>query len=197
LLVITDRKSTRKDLSKIINDCFKAGVKAIQLREKDLPSNRLLALANKLKKTTKSKLIINDRLDIALLSSSDGVHSPEKGIDAKYIKKYAKNLLAGRSVHSKEQAIRAERGGFDYLLFGPVFRTPTKIKYGAPQGLKKLKQICSAVNIPVFAVGGITPRRVKKCLTAGAYGVASISAVMKSANIRKTISEFKGVLEGL
>ena len=84
----------------------------------------------------------------------------------------------------------AEKDGFDYLMFGPVFRTPAKIKFGKPQGLKKLNQICSAVNIPVFAVGGINPARVKKCISAGAYGVAAIREFMKTKDLRKTINDF-------
>lgn len=194
LLVITDRKLAKDSLEKIIGNCVKSGVKAIQLREKDLPSNELLRLTRKLRKTVKGNLIINDRLDIALLSNANGVHSPEKGIDAEYIKRYNKNFQAGKSVHSIKQAVNAEKVGFDYILFGPVFRTPAKVKYGSPQGLEKLKKVCNSVNIPVFAVGGIIPMRVRKCINVGAHGVAVIGAVMKSNNVKKTIGVFKDEL---
>lgn len=197
LLVITDRKRAKSDLEKVVMDLCKNGVKAIQLREKDLPAVRLLKLCKEIKSITgksRTKLIVNDRLDIALLCNADGLHSPEKGIDAKNIKKYNKNFIAGKSVHSLTQALKAEKSGFDYLLFGPVFRTASKIKYGEPQGLAKLKKVCDSVNIPVFAVGGITPERINKCMNAGAFGVAAITPFMKSGNIKKTVNEFKSQL---
>lgn len=199
LIVITDRKLAGRGLVSVVRDCTKSGVKAIQLREKDLPAGELASLAKKIKSSlskSRAKLIINDRIDIALLSNADGLHSPENGTDIKYLKKY-KNMIFGKSVHSVQQAFEAEKSGYEYILFGPVFRTQAKIKYGPPQGLEKLKKICNAVNIPVFAVGGITPARVKKCLNAGAYGVAVIRAVMKSRNIKKTVNEFKKELSEL
>lgn len=197
LLVITDRKSAKRNLEKVVLDLCKNGVKAIQLREKDLQAGRLLELSKKMKSLTgksRTKLIVNDRLDIALLCNADGLHLPENGIDAGYIKKYNKNFITGKSVHSLKQALMAEKSGFDYLLFGPVFRTASKIKYGSPQGLTKLKKVCDSVKIPVFAVGGITPQRVKKCLNAGAFGVAAIGVFMKSADIKKTVNEFRSRL---
>jgi thiamine-phosphate pyrophosphorylase len=199
LIVITDRKLAGRRLISVVSDCVKSGVKAIQLREKDLQASELARLAKKIKSSlskSRTKLIINERLDIALLSNAEGLHSSENGTDIKYLKKY-KNMIFGKSVHSVSQAKVAEKSGYDYILFGPVFRTQAKIKYGPPQGLDKLKKICNAVNIPVFAVGGITPARVKKCLKAGAYGVAAISSVMKSPNVMKILTEFKTELGGL
>jgi len=197
LLVITDRKMVKSGLEKVIKDLCKNGVKAVQLREKDLAANKLLELSLKsraITAKTRTKLIINDRLDIATLCRANGVHSPEKGIDAKYVKKFGKNFLAGKSVHSEKQATEAEKAGFDYLLFGPVFRTKSKVKYGKPQGINKLKKVCDLVSIPVYAVGGINPARVKKCIDAGASGIAGIGSFMKSSDINRTVNEFKSVL---
>lgn len=196
LILITDKKLAGKDFLKIIKKSSECGVKAIQLREKKLPAAVVVTLANSIKKIIQqhTKLIINERLDIALLTKAEGIHSPVNGIIRKYI---PSELIAGKSVHSKLEAVKAEKEGYDYILFGPVFRTPAKIKYGSPQGLDKLSDICKSVSIPVFAVGGISPKRVKKCLYAGAYGVAVIRAVMKSNDARKTINEFKSELGGL
>jgi thiamine-phosphate pyrophosphorylase len=194
-IVITDRLKLRTGtLEKIIEQCCISGVRAVQLREKDLNAYELLNLAFDLRKITKkysSYLIINDRLDIVLLSKADGLHSPRNGISCKDVKKINNKLLSGTSVHSLEQAVQAEKSGFDYIMFGPIFRTASKIKYGKPQGLKKLKEVCTSVKIPVIAVGGITPPRAKRCKVQGAYGVAVISAVMRASNIKKTISEFQ------
>lgn len=198
LMVITDRKlAGRRNQNDVIRIACKFGVRAIQLREKDLDSKSLLILAKEIKKftiKTGTALFINDRLDIALLSGASGIHIPVNGLPIKAIETKRKKLLSGKSIHSVQDAVKAEKNGFDYLLFGPVFRTAKKIKYGKPQGLKKLKEICGKVKIPVFAVGGIDPKRTKKCLEEGAYGVAVISAIMKSDNIKKTVSEFENAL---
>jgi thiamine-phosphate pyrophosphorylase len=195
LIFITD-SSLNKNLYKIVSDACNGGLMAIQLREKNLPANELLALSNKLRIITKkhhSKLLINDRIDIAILSGADGLHSPEHGIDPHQIKKKNK-LLFGKSVHSLSSAKEAERMGFDYVIFGPVYQTPSKIKYGKPQGLGKLKMVCSSVNVPVFAVGGVNPERAKNCIEAGAHGVAVIREIMLSKDLKKTMSEFKVAL---
>jgi thiamine-phosphate pyrophosphorylase len=201
LIVITDRKKCRpKPLNDVVKTACLHGVKAYQLREKDLSDADLLSLAKNLRKISsryRAKLIINDRLDIALLSKANGIHSPEKGILPKQAKPFRKNLLIGRSTHSLKSALEAERKGYDYLIFGPVYRTQSKIKYGKPKGLKDVKRVCARVEIPVFAVGGINPERAKRCIKAGAYGVAVIGAVMKSKNIKKTVTEFKENLGSL
>lgn len=201
LLLISDRKlCISNSIEETASISFAAGVKAFQLREKDLTSSELLILAKKLKIITQkhsASLIINDRLDIALLSGADGVHSPENGIPANAVKKISKNLIVGKSIHSVKSAVEAEKNGYDYIIAGPVFRTSSKMKYGKPLGLILLKLICDSVNLPVFAVGGINPERAKKCIKAGAHGVAVIGAIFKSKNIKKTVLEFKKSLCGL
>jgi len=192
LILITDSK-LNKDLYKIVNKACNAGVKAVQLREKELPPKELLKLAQQLRTSTKknkAKLFINDRYDIALLSKADGLHAPEKGIMPSHIK-YPQKIILGRSVHSLKSAIEAEQNGFDYIIFGPVFKTPSKVKFGSPQGIGKLKEVTASVTIPVFAVGGITPSKAKKCIDAGAFGVAVIREIMQSNNIARTVIDFK------
>lgn len=201
LIVITDRKSC-KDISLIdkVASLCREGVRAVQVREKDLIGRELLSLSKGLRSTTlafRSSLIVNDRLDIALLSRADALHIPENGLSLDIVKKFRKNLFFGKSTHSLKSAIHAEKEGFDYIIFGPVFRTPSKIKYGKPAGLEKLHEVCKSVSIPVYAVGGITPERAKKCLDNGVYGVAVISALMKSVNLEQTINEFKQALGDL
>jgi thiamine-phosphate pyrophosphorylase len=195
LILITDRIACKPNkLEDVIKSACQNGVKAVQLREKNLDSHSLLKFAKKLRKITKhysAKLIINDRLDIALLSKADGLHSPVNGLTAEQIRNHHKKLVTGKSVHSLEEAVRAERLGFDYIIFGPVFRTPSKTAYGKPKGLKELKKVCMNVNIPVFAVGGINPVRAGKCIKQGAYGVAVIRNIMCSKKIKQTLKQFK------
>lgn len=201
LIAITDRKSC-KDSSVIdrITSICKEGVRAIQVREKDISGAELLSLTKGLRTITlsfRSSLIINDRIDIALLSRADAIHLPENGLPLNILKQYRKKLLFGKSTHSVESALRAEKDGFDYIIFGPIFKTSSKVKYGKPMGLRKLKKVCESVSIPVFAVGGITPERAKKCIDNGVYGVAVISALMKSDDLTRSIKEFKQALGNL
>lgn len=200
LMVITDSRLCIGDLNSRLKKLYQSGVKAVQLREKSSPASSILEVAVKANKDAvkyHSQLIVNDRLDIALLAGCSAVHSPAMGIPNKEIKKYIKNSISGKSVHSVAEAVQAEKAGYDYLLFGPVFRTPAKIKFGKPQGLAKLKKVCNAVKIPVFAVGGINPARVSKCLNAGAYGVAGIRDFMTTKNVKATVSNYRKVLGGL
>ena len=198
LILVTDRKLVDEgSLEGFINRCCIYGIKAVQLREKDLHDNELLSLAKRIRRVTRkspAKLIINDRLDIALLCGADGVHSPVNGIPAKVISKFSKNLLTGKSVHSLAAAKEAEAEGFDYIICGPVFETQSKKKFGKPLGLDTLAKVCKTVKIPVYAIGGITPRNVKKCLLAGAYGAGVIGSIFNAEDLKKTIGDFKSAM---
>ncbi len=199
-MVITDSNLCKGSFDNRLKELFRSGVKAIQLREKSLPAVMVLDYAIKAGKTAakhNSLLIINDRIDLAMLSNSRAIHSPGMGIPNSVIKKFFKNSISGKSVHTVPEAKKAQKEGYDYLLFGPVFRTPAKVRYGKPQGIHKLKEVCSAVSIPVFAVGGINPSRASKCLLAGAYGVAGIRDFMTSKNIKNTVSSYRKVLGSL
>jgi thiamine-phosphate pyrophosphorylase len=201
LILVTDRKLLNEiSLRSFIAQCCVYGIKAVQLRERDLPDRELYLLAKNIRAATKknsAKLLVNDRIDIALLTKSNGVHSPEKGISSKIIKSFNSGFLTGSSVHSLQSAQNAEKEGFDYIICGPVFETPSKKKYGKPLGLFTLNKICNSVNIPVFAIGGITSDKVKDCLESGAHGVGVISAIFKSDDLLETINEFKTELGGL
>ncbi len=199
-MVITDIGLAGGNLMSLLKKACESGVRCIQIREKILSDAELLLLCKQIKNIalkSHAYVLINDRLDIALLSNSDGIHSSSNGIKAKDIKKQSSKMITGKSVHSISQAKEAERDGFDYILFGPVFRTPSKVRYGNPQGLEKLSRICNSVKIPVFAVGGITPLRAEKCLEAGASGVAAIRPFMTSGNIKKIIKDFESSLGSL
>jgi len=172
----------------------KYGVAAIQLREKQMPAGELLRLALDIRKKVNrkvTKIIVNDRIDIAMLAGLSGVHSVTDGISADYIRKFCRGMISGKSVHSLKEALHAEKAGYDYVLYGPVFRTPAKVKYGKPQGLRKLNEVCSRIEIPVIAVGGINPARAKKCIDAGAHGVAAIRDLFNTSNIKAKLSEYK------
>jgi thiamine-phosphate pyrophosphorylase len=199
-MVISSGKLRGNELVKQITALSATGVKAVQLREKNIPAGELLNIsksAGSRINRNKTRLIINERLDIAILAGASGIHSTSNGIENKYIRKFAPDIVSGKSVHSLIEAKKAEKEGYDYILFGPVYRTPAKVKYGKPQGLKKLSEVCKSVNIPVFAVGGINPQRINKCINAGAYGVAAIREFADTKNIKKAVKDFQKELGSL
>ncbi|WP_171032951.1 thiamine phosphate synthase [Fodinibius saliphilus] len=193
--LITDRKaSDKRSLLETVELACKAGVRAVQLREKDMTDESLVALGKQIRSITNeynARLFVNRRADIAQLLNADGVHSPENGIPSMAIKRSWPELTVGASIHSEKAAKRAEEDGADFLLFGPVYYTVSKAKYGEPQGVDRLKEVAEKSSVPVFAVGGITPEKTASCLQAGAFGLAGISAIMKAGNVGQQVHSFK------
>ena len=188
LYLITDRKQVANGhtLYTAVEAALRGGIKAVQLREKDLSAAELLPLARELRALTRSYgalLFINDNIDIALIVKADGVHLGEHSEATEVIRaKLGVKMLIGVSTHSKEEIERAAKQGADFVTFGPVYPTPSKAKYGEPQGLKKLSEACHHSSIPVFALGGITPERATEVQQAGASGIALISAIIASSD---------------
>jgi thiamine-phosphate pyrophosphorylase len=119
---------------------------------------------------------VNGRADLALAAGADGVHLPAGGVGANDLSSWIPaGFLVGASVHSLKEARTAVSSGADYLLAGPVFETPSKMRYGSPLGLTAFRRICAQVSIPILALGGIHPENVPSVLAAGASGIAGIS----------------------
>lgn len=184
LYLVTDRHQTRgRLLPAVIEECLGAGVRAVQLREKDLGAAELLALAQPLRELTRlagARLFINDRVDVALVVEADGVQRGHTSLPVRLMRTMGGRLLIGASVHSLEEARVVELEGADFLVFGPVYDTPSKRPYGPPQGVEALRLVVEGISIPVFAIGGITPERVQEVRRAGAHGVAVISAILSA-----------------
>jgi len=164
-----------------------------QLREKSLTASDMFQLGHSIAtlfKDGKSILIINERFDIALAAGAGGVHLPESSCPADVIRKSARGLLAGQSAHSEAACLETASARLDYLLFGPVFHTPSKTPFGPPQGLERLRDICSKLRIPVFAVGGITPEKVPACIENGAYGIAALAPFLDTVSLPETIKHY-------
>jgi thiamine-phosphate pyrophosphorylase len=203
LLFITDRTLSPAPLSSSVREACEAGVRAVQLREKDLPGGELFELATRLREETAphgAALFVNDRLDIALAAGADGVHCPENGFPPDLAGRVIRSAAAketkhvGASVHSPEGALRARGQGADFVTFGPVFFTPSKAAWGEPQGLDALEEVCRRVDLPVFAVGGVTAERAAACVERGAAGVAVISAIMTAPDVTGAIAAFESAL---
>ena len=199
LLSITDRHATQgRSLEVVVQESCQAGLRAVQLREKDLSPAELYELAQKVKnimKPFKSNLFINDRTDIALAVGADGVHLTTQSLKPTVVRKIVSaNLLIGASTHSTDEALAAENDGADFITFGPIYPTPSKAAYGKPLGLEALSRTIDQVTLPVFAIGGVTPSRVCECIDAGAYGVAAISAIMSAPNVFESVTSFHQAL---
>ena len=189
LYLITDRKQTKMPLPAAVRLALEGGVRAIQLREKDLPIRELLALSQELRAMTKefgAKLFINDHVDVAVAVDADGVHLGHQSMPTAAVRNIVgKNMMIGVSTHNIEEARAAESSGADFVTFGPIYETPSKVKLGAPVGLDALRSAKRAVDIPIFALGGIRGSNIGHVLWAGAYGVSMISAIFGAEDIRK------------
>jgi thiamine-phosphate pyrophosphorylase len=193
LYLITDRHATKLSLPEAVRLALQGGVRAVQLREKDLPMRELLVLAQELRTITAefgAKLFINDRIDVAVAVNADGVHLGQQSMPVEAARKVVgKDLLIGVSTHSLEEARTAVGGGADFITFGPVYDTPSKAKYGSPVGIDMLKTLKNEILIPFYAIGGINSGNLRLVLGAGAFGVAMISSVMSAMDIKKASSK--------
>src|SRR4029077_2623129 len=163
-----------------------AGVPVLQLRLKDLPSRDFLAAARAIAALCRARdavLIVNDRVDIAMLAGADGGHLGQEGLPLDAARRVAgPDMIIGISTHTIEQARAAENGGADYIGFGPMYPGGLK-NIRAGQGLENLRAVRSAVKIPIVAIGGITEATVPEILAAGADAAAIITDVLAAPDV--------------
>jgi thiamine-phosphate pyrophosphorylase len=172
-----------------------AGINWIQIREKDLETrklNELVRLAAAGARETGTRILVNDRLDVALAAGAAGVHLGETSLPVETVAEWRRSaghaeFRIGASCHSTEAARAADSAGADYVFFGPVFATPSKSAFGAPQGIERLREACRSVRIPVLAIGGVTVENAYSCLAAGAAGVAAIRLFQESEDLSTVV----------
>lgn len=155
---------------------------AVQLRERDLPTSELLQLGQEIRAITSPRavpLIINDRVDLMLALNLDGVHLRANSLPVAVVRRMAgADRLIGLSTHSLAEVRQANRDGADYVVFGPIFDTPSKRQFGSPVGLEQLAEACRLSAIPVFAIGGVTGASVPDVFRAGSHGIAVIGSIL-------------------
>ena len=140
---------------------------------------------------------MNDRADVACATDAAGVHLGEQSLPPAEVKRLVSHdgaradFLVGVSAHSLEGAIQAEEAGADYVIFGPVFVTPSKESFGQPQGVHRLKEICERLTIPILAIGGITLENAGDCVAAGAAGIAAIRLFQDAADLDAVVKELR------
>jgi thiamine-phosphate pyrophosphorylase len=182
-----------------IQDAAAAGVDWIQVREKDLAGRPLFDLAAAAVAAARggaARLLINDRLDVAWAARAGGVHLGENSLPIGDVVRAQRrsgpeNFLVGASCHSLEAATRAAREGADYIFFGPVFATPSKAAFGAPQELARLAEVCRGVAVPVLAIGGVTAENAGECLKAGAAGIAAIRLFQEASDLAALLRKIR------
>jgi thiamine-phosphate pyrophosphorylase len=155
------------------------GVDFIQIREKDLCDRALFELTRRVLDVARDadcRILVNGRADIAMAAGAHGVHLPATGLQISDVRKWVpKNLLIGVSVHTMAEIRFACAQGADYLLMGHIYPTKSKLGYGPPVGLPRLRKACASVSVPILGLGGITPEAIPAVLACGAAGVAGIS----------------------
>jgi thiamine-phosphate pyrophosphorylase len=199
LCVITDtviqKKYSHLEIAKL---AVKGGADMIQFRDKNMPTGEMAETAIKICKLcnrNKIKFIVNDRVDVALLSDADGVHLGKDDLSVNDARKLlGTKKIIGATAHSLAEAVKAEKEGADYIGYGHIYTTSTKLKTSKPKGLKNLTKVCKKINIPVFAIGGIGIENAKDVISTNAHGIAVVGSVVKSKNPKNTVKKLREII---
>ncbi|MCU1263804.1 MAG: thiE [Acidobacteria bacterium] len=185
-------------LLKLISAAVAAGIYLIQLREKELSARVLYELTLRAVAFTQgssTRLLVNDRADIAQAAGANGVHLTANSLSTEIVRRTTgSDFLIGVSTHSIGEACRARDEGADFAVFGPVFQTASKRNYGEPLGLKRLAEVTFALApFPILALGGVTIDNAPDCLRAGAAGLAGIGLFHQSSDLQRVVSVVRAV----
>lgn len=232
LCYVTDRRGFAGSESacleavlRTVHSVVAAGVDWVQIREKELATQPLLDLVQRAVEAARgraTRIVVNDRLDVALAAAAAGIHlgsesmpiadvvpwcrrhglivgGPDFGHAQRNKEKKGalapeEKFLVGASCHSLAEVQAAEREGATYVFFGPVFATPAKSQYGPPQGIERLAEVCHTVRLPVLAIGGITLENAAECIRSGAAGIAAIRLFQESADLATVTGKLRADL---
>ena len=189
---ITSGTATTPDILRLVQAAVDAEAPLFQIREKLLSARALYELvvrAVSITRDTHTKLLVNDRVDIARAAGADGVHLTSRSLPSSVVRMTCgPEFLIGVSTHSLAEARAARDGSADFVVFGPVFETESKRAFGPPQGLDNLRAVTRTLDeFPVLAIGGITLDNIPACLSAGASGVAAIHMLDTPEKIRNVL----------
>jgi thiamine-phosphate pyrophosphorylase len=192
LYAILDPEQTKgRSPESVLRELLEGSVTILQLRVKTIAPREFFELAQRVRSETRAhgcRLIVNDRVDIALACDADGVHLGQEDLPLASGRKLMGSKIVGISTHDLQQAQEAERNGADYIGFGPMFSTTTKATgYGA-RGVEMLRQIRAAVKLPIVAIGGINEQNVREVWQAGADSVAIISDILAADDVAAKVS---------
>ena len=195
LYVVTDRHQTGEDkFLHILGDIIPEQGMMVQIRERDLGTRELLRFVeavHRLARPYRVPCLINDRVDLVLATRTAGVHLRADSMPIKEARKcLGAGYLIGKSVHSAEEALQSEQEGADFVVLGPVYETPSKRQYGPPLGIRILREAGRHCNVPVYAIGGMTPARVENVMAAGAAGVAVVSSIFQAGSPPEAVTAY-------
>lgn len=201
LCVITDtavqKKYSHFELAKM---AVKGGADIIQLRDKFLPTSELIEAASKISaycKKHKVLFLVNDRLDIAMISNADGVHLGKEDIPVTEARKLlGKRKIIGGTAHSLKEARQREKEGADYIGYGHIYATGSKHKPDKPKGTRELTEIVKKIKTPVLAIGGIGIENIPEVNQTGVHGVAVIGSVVKSKDPQNAVRKLRKAIYG-
>ena len=194
IYLILDQQYATRDIVSIAIDAIDAGIDVIQYREKCLPKKEALYIAERLRNLTSGTgipFIINDDPAIALAVDADGVHLGQEDIPVHVARRIlGEDKIIGLSTHSYKEAMEAESSDINYIGFGPIFKSGTKM-VTAPLGPEAISRVRNAISIPLIAIGGISDENITDVIRCGADGAAIISAILSSSDIKKSVRNFK------
>ena len=203
VICVTDRRAAGgRPIADLVRASVAAGADMVQIREKDLAGGPLLlmvkeAVAIAREAGARCRIIVNDRLDVALAAKASGAHLPAEGLPVgEARRKVGPRFLLGRSVHSLAEARQAEKEKADYLIFGPIFATPSKAGLGAPHGPEGLRKLLGAVRVPIYAIGGINLTTIEALRGIPIAGIAAIGAIASAEDPGRAIRELRAALAG-
>ncbi len=194
-IISTGKQSTGEFVEKV--KAIAANIDYIHLRERNWTAKDHITVINKLMAAgiDRKKMIIHDRVDIAVTEQLGSVQLTTNSIDIRDVTQYFPSLKIGCSVHHIEEALEKEAQGAHYLVYGHIFETNSK-KGLPPHGLKKLKEVTRSVKVPIIAIGGITPNNLSDVLHAGASGIAVLSGILLAENCKTASLEYRKKMDG-
>ncbi len=199
LVAITDRWKLRGDMQAAVEAALDGGATAIMLREKDLPPAELYELALAIRKATMAReaaLIVNRSVEVALAVGAEAVHLGSDALDPTTVMTIAgERLSIGLSAHGDREVREAAECGLAYVSVSPIFAPTSKQSPLTPIGVEGLQHICALAQLPVLALGGMTPRNARACFEAGAIGVAAIGGLLGSDDPRNAAREFRKAMD--
>ena len=189
--ISTPESAEFQNILELIAAAVDARIPLVQLREKDLSARFLFDLtvrAAEITRGTSTRLLVNDRADIAVAAGAAGVHLTTRSLEPKILRDaFGENFLIGSSTHSLTEALAARDGRADFAVFGPIFETESKAQYGAPIGIDLLTEVATKLApFLMVALGGISRQNAFECLRAGAAGIAGISLFSDASNLSET-----------
>lgn len=198
LLLITDRHQARRPLPEVIDAACAAGCRWVSVRDKDMVTGQRRAMARELVKIGHAHgatVTLHGDIATAEAARADGVHVVPGTAPGAVRQILGKERLIGASVHSWEEAERAQEDGADYVTVSPVFETPSKPGHGPAIGLEILGEFCDALRLPVVALGGVTPDTAGACIEAGAAAVAVMGEIMRADDVGAVTGRYLEALE--